>query len=114
MGWVRTVHRDDREIPPKAWDAAMQDGKPYAAEYRFRNHDGEFRWFMCRATPLRDANGVIKQWIGTCSDIQAAIDAREALKALNEGLEAKVAARTTELQAAIETLQIEVDEREKP
>jgi len=113
MGWVRTVHRDDREIPQKAWDAAMQDGRPYAAEYRFRNHDGEFRWFMCRATPLRDANGVIKQWIGTCSDIQAAIDAREALKALNEGLEAKVAARTTELQAAIETLQIEVAEREK-
>ncbi len=113
MGWVRTVHRDDRDIPQKAWDAAMEGGKPYAAEYRFRNHDGDFRWFMCRATPLRDGNGAIRQWIGTCSDIQNAIDAREALKALNEGLETKVAERTAELQAAIETLQQEVAEREK-
>ena len=113
LGWVRTVHRDDRDIPQKAWDAAMECGKPYAAEYRFGNQDGHFRWFMCRATPLRDANGVIKQWIGTCSDVQDAIDAREALKQLNDGLEAKVAARTAELQAAIETLQLEVSEREK-
>jgi PAS domain S-box-containing protein len=113
MGWVRTVHRDDRSIPEKAWSKAVGNQQPYAAEYRFRNHNGSFRTFMCRATPLRDPNGAIRQWIGTCSDIQDAIDARDALEQLNEGLEAKVAARTAELQAAIETLRVEVAEREK-
>lgn len=113
MGWARTLHRDDLQIPEKAWAKAIQTEQPYDAEYRFRKHSGEYRWFLIRATPVRDAAGAIKQWIGTCSDMQDAIDARQALEALNEGLETKVAARTSELQAAIETLRLEVSEREK-
>jgi PAS domain S-box-containing protein len=113
MGWARTLHRDDLSIPEKAWAKAIQSEQPYDAEYRFRKHSGEYRWFLIRATPVRDAAGAIKQWIGTCSDMQDAIDARQALEALNEGLETKVAARTSELQAAIETLRLEVAEREK-
>lgn len=113
MGWARTLHRDDLSIPEKAWRNAVQTEQPYDAEYRFRKHSGEYRWFLIRATPVRDAAGAIKQWIGTCSDMQDAIDARQALEALNEGLETKVAARTSELQAAIETLRLEVAEREK-
>lgn len=113
MGWAGTLHRDDLHVPEKAWAKAVETEQPYDAEYRFRKHDGEYRWFLIRATPVRNASGAIKQWIGTCSDMQDAIDARQALEALNEGLETKVAARTAELQAAIETLQLEVAEREK-
>ena len=113
LGWARTLHRDDRRIPEKAWTQAVATEQPYDAEYRFRSHQGEYRWFLVRATPVRNASGAIKQWIGTCSDMQDAIDAREALQAMNEGLETKVAARTTELQAVVETLRLEVDEREK-
>jgi PAS domain S-box-containing protein len=112
-GWARTLHRDDLQIPEKAWAKAVETEQPYDAEYRFRKHNGEYRWFLIRATPVRNASGVITQWIGTCSDMQDAIDARQALEALNEGLETKVAARTAELRAAIETLQLEVTEREK-
>jgi PAS domain S-box-containing protein len=106
MGWARTVHRDDLSIPEKAWAQAVSTNQPYAAEYRFRNCDGAFRWFMCRATPVLDSAATITQWIGTCSDIQDAIDARE-------GLEAKVAERTAELQATLETLRKEVADRER-
>lgn len=113
VGWVRTVHRDDRSIPEKAWADAVANGTPFSAEYRFCHHDGTSRWFLVRATHLRDASGQITQWIGTCSDIQDAIDARQAVEALNEGLEAKVAERTAELNSALETLQLEVAEREK-
>ena len=113
MGWARTVHRDDRGIPEKAWSAAVTNQQPYAAEYRFRSHAGEFRSFMCRATPVRDAAGHIRQWVGTCSDVQDAINARRAAETLNEELEAKVKTRTAELQSALATLQSEVVEREK-
>jgi PAS domain S-box-containing protein len=113
MGWIRTVHRDDRGIPEQAWSAAVGYQKHYAAEYRFKRHDGNFRTFMCRATPARDADGNIRQWVGTCSDVQDAINARQAAESLNEELEAKVAARTGELQSALATLQAEVAEREK-
>jgi PAS domain S-box-containing protein len=55
MGWARAIHRDDRSIPQAAWDEAAASNKAYAAEYRFRNRDGEYRWFMCRATAVRNA-----------------------------------------------------------
>lgn len=113
MGWVRAVHKDDWHIPEKTWAAAVTDATPFTAEYRFRNQADEFRWFLVRATPLRDATGNITQWIGVCTDIQDANDARQAMEALNESLEAKVAERTVELNAAIETLQLEISEREK-
>lgn len=113
MGWVRTVHRDDWHVPEKAWQRAAETGQPFHAEYRFRRHDDEYRWFLVRATPLPDASGTVSQWIGTCSDMQDAVDVRTAIEALNEGLEEKVAERTAELKTAIDTLQMEVAEREK-
>ena len=113
MGWVRTVHRDDRQVPEKAWADAVETNKAFAAEYRFRNQQGDYRWFKCQATPLYRSNGVIQQWIGTCSDIQDAMDARQASEALAAGLETKVAERTAELNAALEVLRQEVAEREK-
>ncbi|HEV7233731.1 MAG TPA: PAS domain-containing protein, partial [Sphingorhabdus sp.] len=113
MGWARALHSDDQEIPSQAWDEAVSSNQPYAAEYRFRNHDGQYRWFMCRATPLRNSAGEITQWIGTCSDVQDAIDARQAVEAQAQQLEIKVAERTRELEAALETLRIEAAEREK-
>lgn len=113
MGWARTLHRDDLEVPQRAWTTAIETEQPYDAEYRFRKHSGEYRWFLVRATPVHNVSGAITQWIGTCSDMQDAIDARRALETMNEGLETKVTARTSELQAAIETLRLEVAEREK-
>ena len=113
MGWARSVHRDDRKVPEMAWAKAIKTKEPYTAEYRFRNVAGEFRCFLCRATPVQDATGQITQWVGTCSDVQDAIDAREAVEALNEGLETKVAERTADLSSALATLQLEVGEREK-
>ena len=113
LGWARTLHREDAQIPANAWAKAIASEQPYDAEYRFLKHSGEYRWFLVRATPVRNASGAITQWIGTCSDMQDAIDARQALEALNDGLENKVAARTAELQAAVETLRLEVAEREK-
>lgn len=112
MGWVRTVHRDDRSIPQLAWEKAAKSAEPFSAEYRFRRHDDEFRCFLVRATPVRDPDEGITQWIGICTDIQDAIDARQALEALTYGLEVKVSERTIELNSAVETLQREVAERE--
>ncbi len=112
MGWVGTVHRDDRHIPEQAWSNAVGKQQPYAAEYRFKCAAGNFRSFLCRATPVRDADGNIRQWVGTCSDVQDAIDARKAAENLAGHLEAKVAERTGELESALADLRREIAERE--
>ncbi len=37
---------------------------------RIRHTDGEYRWFLCRAVPLRDNRGKAVKWYGAATDIQ--------------------------------------------
>src|SRR6201989_1689895 len=37
---------------------------------RFRRSDGEYRWCLCRAVPLRNKRGKIVKWYGAGTDIQ--------------------------------------------
>jgi PAS domain S-box-containing protein len=78
-GWTSLLHPDDRDQSMKLWRAATQQGRSYEAEYRFRNAEGSYRWFLGRALPQRDDRGAVTQWIGTCTDIDDQKKAREQL-----------------------------------
>ncbi|GAA4733007.1 chemotaxis protein CheB [Flavisolibacter ginsenosidimutans] len=90
-GWSLVLHPDDYVRTWAAWKESLQTGKPYQIEYRFRRYDGEYRWFLGRALPLRDENGKILKWFGTCTDIHDQ-------KTAADVLEQKVQERTAELQ----------------
>ncbi len=90
-GWLQIVHPDDREDNIKLWMEAVQSGRDFLFEHRFRKHTGEYRWQLSRAIPQKDANGDIQMWVGTSTDIQ---DQKEFL---NE-LEKQVQERTVELK----------------
>jgi PAS domain S-box-containing protein len=64
------VHPDDVETATRDWLEAVATGNPFTTEYRIRRHDGEYRWHITRAVPIRDAGGAIIRWIGTSADIQ--------------------------------------------
>ena len=68
--WTAALHPDDRERALAAWGAAVHDGAPYDLEFRIRGVDGTYRWFKTRGVPLRDGNGTILKWFGTCTDIE--------------------------------------------
>lgn len=53
----------------RAWPEAIRTGQPYEIEYPLRRHDGEFRWHLGRALPIRDDQGRIVRWFGTNTDI---------------------------------------------
>jgi PAS domain S-box-containing protein len=53
------------------WRAALASGEPWEDTFRLRRHDGEFRWFLSRALPLRDAGLSTVRWFGTSVDIDA-------------------------------------------
>lgn len=92
-GWNDVLHPDDQQRAMKIWKHSLQTGEPYEIEYRFKRFDGEYRWFLGRALPLRNENGEIVKWFGTCTDIHDQ-------KLANEILEQKVIERTDELQKA--------------
>jgi signal transduction histidine kinase/ActR/RegA family two-component response regulator len=86
-------------------------GSIWEDTFPLRGKDGLYRWFLCRALPIRDDHGNITYWLGTSTDITAQVKAEDALRELNESLERRVAERTRELAQINERLQIEISER---
>ncbi|MGB7890582.1 MAG: PAS domain S-box protein [Microcoleus sp.] len=69
-GWQLALHPDDVEDSVESWKTSVETGKTYEVEYRFkRASDGAYRWHLGRALPVRDAEGKILKWFGTCTDI---------------------------------------------
>ncbi len=68
-GWNGVFHPDDQDRAWATWRHSLRTGDPYEIEYRLRHHSGEYRWTLGRALPIRDSEGDIIRWIGTCTDI---------------------------------------------
>lgn len=68
-GWNGMFHPDDRDRAWAVWRSCLASGSPYQIEYRLRHHSGEYRWVLGRALPVRDGDGNITRWFGTCTDI---------------------------------------------
>ena len=103
--WMEVLHPDDRENTRQLWGDSVAGRRPYDVEYRVRRHDGAYGWFKTRGTPIRDSEGRITKWFGTCTDItdrkraeEALHHSEQALRRARDELEVKVAERTAELQ----------------
>jgi PAS domain S-box-containing protein len=68
-GWTNALHPDDLDSLAETWANIMASGAPGETDARLRRHDGEYRWFLFRANPLRDESGNIVKWYGTNTDI---------------------------------------------
>ena len=75
-GWNVPFHPDDRQRAWEAWQRATTEDAPYSLECRLRRADGAYRWWLIRGAPLRDADGAILKWFGTCTDIEEIKQAR--------------------------------------
>jgi len=84
-GWQEAAHPEDLKRNVEKWRAALASGEPFEDELRYRRaEDGQYRWFLSRAVPLRDARGKILKWYGISTDIEdrkRAEEEREKLRA---------------------------------
>ena len=62
------------------WQATLAAGEPLEIEQRHRRADGQYRWFLVRAVPLRDDIGHIVKWYATHVDIEDRKQAEESLR----------------------------------
>ncbi|MGN6164583.1 MAG: chemotaxis protein CheB [Flavisolibacter sp.] len=90
-GWISVVHPQDHERVTNAWQHSLATGKSFEAECRMKGKDNNYRWFLTRAVPLKNEEGVIVKWFGTCTDINDH-------KLMNDILEQRVKERTEELE----------------
>ena len=65
--WINVFHPDDRLT--EEWHADFAAGKPFEKEARLRRADGEYRWFLVRAVPVKDDRGKLVKWFGLSIDV---------------------------------------------
>ena len=80
-------HPDDLQRTIDRWNYSLKTGEPYEIEYRLRRHDGEYRWFLGRALPVKDEHGKIEMWLGTNTDIHKQKQFEEAIRETKEKLQ---------------------------
>lgn len=75
--WNGMLHPDDQDRAWAVWRQSLATGAPYHIEYRLRHRSGEYRWVIGRAQCIRDGDGRILRWYGTCTDIHDLKQAEE-------------------------------------
>jgi signal transduction histidine kinase len=107
------LHPDDKETSLTHWMRCVQSGEAYESEYRLRGLDSQYRWFRARAVPLRDGQGGILKWYGTCSDIHDSKLLEQSIRDSAIELERVVEIRTAELRRLSNRLMTLQDEERR-
>ncbi len=85
-GWTQFIHPDDLAENIRVWQRSIDTGEPFLFEHRFRRADGEYRWHIGRALPMRDAEGRTVMWIGSDTDIHEQRQTENRLRQLTTDL----------------------------
>lgn len=112
LGWKQLHHPEHLDRVVEKFSRCIQSGEFWEDTFPLRGKDGEYRWFLSRAIPIRDQAGNIVRWFGTNTDItesravQSELErAQAALKQHAANLEDAVAERTTRLRETIQELE---------
>ena len=69
------------------WQHHLATGEVWEDTFPLRGADGQFRWFLSRAIPIRDDSGKVVRWFGTNTDVTEQRAATEALTQAKEQIE---------------------------
>lgn len=78
-GWKKVHHPDHVDRVVEKIQLSWDTGDPWEDTFPLRSKDGEYRWFLSRALPIRDEDGKIVRWFGTNTDIHEDRQTRLAL-----------------------------------
>lgn len=84
-GWIHAVHPHDTTKVAELMANAIRGGQQFESDFRVRHRSGEWRWVTARGIPVR-VEGVIRGWIGTCTDITPSKNVEQALREAQQRL----------------------------
>jgi PAS domain S-box-containing protein len=79
-GWQQVYAPDCIDALLAHWRTSTETGQPFEMEIPIRGADGQYRWFLTRANPVRDSAGQMLRWFGTSTDVDQVKRAQEALR----------------------------------
>ncbi|UUL83167.1 bifunctional diguanylate cyclase/phosphodiesterase [Sphingomonas qomolangmaensis] len=87
--WIELIHPDDRPCVLSEWQACRARRHAYHGQFRLQHFSGGYRWVSTKGEPKLDEHGEVSGWIGTCTDIDARVEAETDLlasQALTKGI----------------------------
>ena len=105
-GWMGAIHPDDLGQIEHRWHRAADAAKQFEEEFRIGDRSGEFRWFLCRASPQRDSEQRVIRWFGSLTDI----DARRRAEARQRLLLAELQHRVKNILAVVRAVVLRTQE----
>jgi len=96
-GWEKAHHPDHVRRVVEKWSDHVRRGEAWEDTFPLRGQDGQYRWFLSRAFPIRNAQGEITRWFGTNTDVTELRETQEAL----ERAQAQLQQHATELERVV-------------
>jgi PAS domain S-box-containing protein len=109
-GWPYFLPPEDVDLATKAWIEALENGGSYEIEYRLKSASGEYRWFLARGVPQKNARSEIVRWFGTCTDIHDRKLHEQEIRRLNAELELRI----TEFQTLFDAIPVGISIADDP
>lgn len=69
-GWGRLMHPEELPTVEHNWMNAVKTGNDFEMEFRLLDRNGDFKWHISRANPVKDETGKIIMWVGASTEIQ--------------------------------------------
>jgi len=88
-GWTKALHPEDRQRVITGWDEAVKEETSSHSEFRFLKPDGTVTWVQGSAIELRDDEGNLAGYIGSCVDITERKRSEAVLAEMGEASERK-------------------------
>jgi len=71
-GWFDAIHPDDRARMQSSWSAACFAADRYECRARlWHAATADYRSCLIRATPIRNEDGSVREWVGSCTEVSA-------------------------------------------
>ena len=81
-GWQKIHHPDHVDRVTEHFRASIARGDEWEDTFPLRSHEGEWRWFLSRAKPIRDGGDKVEYWFGTNTDITEEREQAEQIRLL--------------------------------
>ena len=79
-GWMKVHHPDHVDRVVASVTRSRESGEFWEDTFPLRGADGEYRWFLSRAFPIRNERGEVVRWFGTNTDVTELRETQAALR----------------------------------
>jgi PAS domain S-box-containing protein len=79
-GWQKVHHPEHVDRVVEHFRQCLETGETWEDTFPLRGTDGQYRWFLSRALPIRNEQGRVVRWFGTNTDITERKQIEETLR----------------------------------